>query len=196
MTDINRINRGLQQRMFLIEYKIKNIHHFQFTILGNSCKVYNVIIKKYPTCTCPDYKRRHRVCKHICFIIGRVLKSVSTIYNIPLSDSNLELLYKELETISQNVIANQTICDKYKYAISKKNKDKKIERKPIHSDDCCPICFEEFNIKEKIIYCKLGCGNNVHKTCFDMWIKAKGPTCVLCRSHWYTKTSEYIEILD
>lgn len=76
-------------------------------------------------------------------------------------------------------------------------------RKPIEGD--CPICkpcgldpfntllitllgYEEFETdKEAIVYCRAGCGNNVHKNCMDSWGKAsKGKvTCPYCRCNWF-----------
>lgn len=43
------------------------------------------------------------------------------------------------------------------------------------------------NEKEDIIWCKEGCGNNVHRACFEIWKKSKHGgqvTCVWCRADW------------
>lgn len=62
-----------------------------------------------------------------------------------------------------------------------KDNDASGKRKPIEGD--CPICFMEFEPNnEKIIWCKAGCGNNIHKTCFDQWVattRNQGVRCVL-----------------
>ncbi len=43
-----------------------------------------------------------------------------------------------------------------------------VPRKVISGD--CPICYEDFEPNtEEIVWCKAGCGNNVHRTCFDNW---------------------------
>ncbi|CAG8742719.1 4636_t:CDS:2, partial [Acaulospora morrowiae] len=62
------------------------------------------------------------------------------------------------------------------------------KRRPIEGD--CPICYEPLDEKQryKIVWCKSGCGNNIHKECFVKWGKSKGYyrkiTCVYCRVEW------------
>ena len=64
-------------------------------------------------------------------------------------------------------------------------------RKPV--EDACPICFMDFDPSEEVTWCKAGCGNNVHKLCFDKWIstnKASG-SAVRC-VYWYVIPSLFL----
>ena len=60
-----------------------------------------------------------------------------------------------------------------------------VERKKVEGEDC-PICQEPLNKKQKIVWCKFGCGGNLHSSCWGKWKKEKGrfATCVLCRQEW------------
>jgi hypothetical protein len=42
---------------------------------------------------------------------------------------------------------------------------------------------------EALVWCEEGCGNNMHKKCFDVWAATKRSnaatiTCVYCRAPW------------
>lgn len=54
------------------------------------------------------------------------------------------------------------------------------KRKAIDGD--CPICFMEFEpAREEIAWCRVACGNNIHKACFDQWAatqRSQGVRCV------------------
>jgi hypothetical protein len=41
------------------------------------------------------------------------------------------------------------------------------KRKPL--EGACPICFMDFEAKDKTVWCQTGCGNNVHEVCFKKW---------------------------
>ena len=59
-------------------------------------------------------------------------------------------------------------------------------QKPIEGD--CPVCFMEFEPEEALVWCQEGCGNNIHKACFQQWAAtstAQG-TNVRC-VYWYVK---------
>ena len=67
------------------------------------------------------------------------------------------------------------------------------------NNDSCPICLENFQEKrtwaevvkpkslegnKDIVYCRVGCGQNIHKECLDQWFKNNKKECVLCRQYW------------
>jgi hypothetical protein len=58
------------------------------------------------------------------------------------------------------------------------------------ADGECPICCDELvskGTKEELVYCKSGCGNNLHKSCFKQWAATKrgqSVTCPYCRQIW------------
>jgi len=65
-----RRHRALNERMHLVERGAND-----YTICGESGRCYEVASdEEHWTCTCPDYKFRRRVCKHILFVRERVLR--------------------------------------------------------------------------------------------------------------------------
>jgi hypothetical protein len=71
------------------------------------------------------------------------------------------------------------------------------ERKPIENGDTCPVCLEDLDEaeenespnKKNLVYCKKGCGKNVHVACMLVWAEhqsdiKKKITCPLCRVDW------------
>ena len=52
---------------------VLDLHQRQFKVYSTSGKNYIVTIKDEPTCTCPDHYFRGKSCKHISFILERVL---------------------------------------------------------------------------------------------------------------------------
>jgi hypothetical protein len=66
----------LRQRLFLAQ--TENINFIlsrridettcQFVIEGTTQRIYNVYIRRRPTCTCRDFAERQDLCKHIIFV--------------------------------------------------------------------------------------------------------------------------------
>lgn len=54
---------------------------------------------------------------------------------------------------------------------------------------------EEHN---ELVWCKSGCGNNMHKDCFEQWAKSQGVQtvkCVYCRTPWQIDTGDIGELM-
>ncbi|CAG8590926.1 7635_t:CDS:2 [Funneliformis caledonium] len=50
------------------------------------------------------------------------------------------------------------------------------KRRPIEGGDCA-ICYEKFDENDdKIVWCQKGCGNNLHKACYDQWKRTRNGT--------------------
>ncbi|KAG7326985.1 hypothetical protein KOW79_010386 [Hemibagrus wyckioides] len=48
--------------------------------------------------------------------------------------------------------------------------DGTVRQKGVSDDDICPICQEELIRKRlPVVYCRFGCGNNVHISCMKVW---------------------------
>ena len=68
-----RKNRGLTQKLFIIESK----SDYDYVIMGSTGNVYDVTISNIPTCTCPDFTTRGNRCKHIYFIMMKIMKVIN-----------------------------------------------------------------------------------------------------------------------
>ncbi|CAF3762064.1 unnamed protein product [Adineta steineri] len=204
----DRIDRALNQRLYLLAItKSSNESIYrEFKVLGQTANVYTVTITHIPSCTCPDYAKGN-LCKHIIFILHRVLKvdrNSPLIYQQALLTTELNEIFTkaDLQNNDSSVLAEQPIREAY-YAktgdpdviLTSTNVTQKI----IAADDECPICFESMiNDENNIIFCSTSCGNNMHKNCFEKWRQAKSSinelvTCPLCRIEWKTVIEKNID---
>lgn len=66
--------RGLTQAISLIATIKETNGTKTYIVKGESGNTYKVSINGTNECTCPDFVKRHEECKHIYFVLGRVLK--------------------------------------------------------------------------------------------------------------------------
>ncbi|KAI9797818.1 MAG: hypothetical protein M1833_005321 [Piccolia ochrophora] len=169
-----RLERVLTQRMFVIDREDSgsaDCPEGVFEMAGTTGNVYTVKIGNLPSCTCPDNQKGNQ-CKHIVYVMVNVLKVSEPLqYQLAFLSSELREIFAKAPPPPK---AAQTA------------EDQQGLRKPIEGD--CPICVLEFEPdKEEIVWCKAGCGNNIHKQCFEQWAASKRGQrvlCVFCRSLW------------
>jgi hypothetical protein len=187
----SRKERGKNQHIYLIEKLPKTIDFMRkFIVMGNSGNVYNVEIKDKPSCTCPDYMTRSNRCKHIYFVLIRIMK-VSDEDKCDFTKKDLSTMFKQIPKITDNLVVDNLI--KSKYDNKKINSESLTKQKS--TDDLCPICLDDLENGDKLDYCKYSCGKSVHLICFGMWKKSKGDTCVFCRQNWNNDNTGYVNIL-
>ncbi|CAH6421673.1 RING finger protein [uncultured virus] len=195
----SRKQRGKTQNLYLIEILNKNIDNQRdFHVMGTTGNIYKVSISEKPSCNCPDYKLRFNRCKHIYFILVRVMK-VNEIeedknkYN----KTDLIRMFANMKTVT-DLIVSDSIKNKYEKIKNKGKLDDKndsvVDKKSL--EDICPICLDDLNNEEELDYCKYSCGKSIHKKCFEMWSKHHKALCVFCRHEWNGKTDEYVNLLN
>ena len=192
MSKFNPIkHRGLVQKLYLIEAKqVVKEYVRDYIIMGSTGNVYTVSIKEIPTCTCPYNKQRYTRCKHIFFVLIRIMGVNEELCEVKkYSEEQLDELFGNIPETVGLFSADQKIKDKYKNTADKKKTEKK-------TDDVCPICLDELNNGEDVDYCKYACGKSVHTTCFTMWCKKNNAKCVFCRHDWNVKEDDYVNLLD
>ncbi|KZP29081.1 hypothetical protein FIBSPDRAFT_851927 [Athelia psychrophila] len=167
----------------------------EFKVLGSTGNVYNVVIDKTPSCTCPDATKGNH-CKHIIFVYLKVL-NVSTASGLWYQKA---LLTSELQTIfdqappAPNSVAHQRVRDAYARATGKgpatsaKAQADNGKRRVPGPDDDCAVCYEGMHglDQKELTWCQ-DCGNPVHNECFTQWAasqRGKCLTCVHCRAKW------------
>lgn len=177
-TDFGRIERALSQRLYLLNFDAES---FGYTVQGSTGSNYNLIINpdSIPEdwyCTCPDYKTRKSICKHMVFVLFRVLR-------LPVGHVSrlLDLDRGHLQSIfNRHQISSSRRPVKIGKSVSVSlDRSPTATRKPIESD--CPICFEEMKPSDQLVWCKFSCGNNLHKGCYVRWAK-RNNSCVYCRA--------------
>ena len=199
-----RIDRALQQRLFLIESSTPSTcpQHggpcIKFSVLGSTGNVYEVTISKVPKCSCPDAAKGN-LCKHLLFVMLKVVglpANHQLVYQSAYLTEELDqivmTLQTRLERLGRDVVANEEVQKVHadmKKGIQIDDDTNAVARKEVEGVDC-PICFDELGSNlSQLTYCKGTCGTNFHKTCIQMWTrqsahKRAGPTCPACRQPW------------
>jgi hypothetical protein len=139
-------------------------------VAGTTGNLYTVDIGLVPQCNCPHAAKGNQ-CKHILYVMLRVLKAPEHLaYQLALTTSELRQVFEHAPPIPK---------------ADAEAEESDGNRKPIEGE--CPICYTEFEpLKEKIVYCKAACGNNVHDECMRHWMQARQgkATCPYCRAAW------------
>jgi len=189
-----RKQRGITQQIYLIEtIANENVYERKYVLMGSTGNVYDVTIKGEPTCTCPDYITRKRRCKHIYFILVKVMKTMDEDKETYTKD-DLEYMFNNIPNITNNLVIDPTLKEAYvKLKQNKSVNSAMVEQKD--TDDLCPICLDDLENGDEIDYCKFSCGKGIHKVCYSMWTKQHVATCVFCKAEWNKKDNcEYIHL--
>jgi hypothetical protein len=192
-----RKKRGKAQRIFLIMTHEHNsdVLERKYEVMGTTGNAYAVTVKNIPTCTCPDHTLRNKRCKHIYFVLTRIMKVEPDQEDIDeYSDQDLRDMFKNIPPIVDNLKVDNIRLAKFK-ALNK-NSNGEVDIKKIDQDDLCPVCLGEmYDRDEELIYCKYSCGNGIHKECFDQYSsKQHDIKCLFCHKKWITKNNQYINI--
>lgn len=170
-------DRALTQRMFALDRQrdTSNPDHPIETIslAGTTGNVYTIVIDKVPSCDCP-HARKGNQCKHIAYVLNRVLRaSPSLEYQLAFVSSELREIFANAPALPSETPAGDD--------------EHRGKRKSVEGE--CAICCVDFEpeSREKVVYCKAACGNNIHAECFKMWAatrRGQAVTCPFCRSPW------------
>lgn len=188
LVDDVRKARGKQQKIFLIlthEYDEDELER-RYEVMGTTGNVYTVSIVNSPTCTCPDYTTRNKRCKHIYFVLTRIMKVKPNQEDIEkYLDDDLQDMFENIPQITENLRVDAHKLAKFKTL--KKNGNGEVEKREIDEEAMCPICLAElYDCDEELIFCRYSCGYSLHKQCFDMYnSKQHGECkCIFCQKPW------------
>eukprot|EP01116_Phalansterium_solitarium_P017391 TRINITY_DN4270_c0_g1_i2.p1 TRINITY_DN4270_c0_g1~~TRINITY_DN4270_c0_g1_i2.p1 ORF type:complete len:343 (-),score=103.64 TRINITY_DN4270_c0_g1_i2:261-1289(-) len=195
-----RLQRALQQRLYLISRSDVGPLEKKFVVLGSIGNVYDVVISHRPTCNCPDFGKGY-LCKHLLFVFLRVLRVDRRsvwIYQKALLSEELREMFATAPPAPAAVLACKKVVKRYNEIKSGKDETPQndeddaddgaaVKRRPLADD--CPVCYEELKASEATVWCKASCGNSVHTDCFDRWALSKKRggeqvSCVWCRAEW------------
>ena len=174
-----RIERCYTDNIYLIESirpRDSEDKERKYVIMGHSGHVYNVTISNKPKCTCPDFYLRHNRCKHIYFVLIRIM-NIPNVTDKSYSDEDLSEMFMNIPPIAQDLI--------YKGDNVERNDGKEVEQK-FEKGDICPICLDPLENGKDLDFCRYSCGKTIHSKCFSMWEKSRGSICVFCRAQWYS----------
>jgi hypothetical protein len=176
---------NLANKMYLVDHR-EDSFNIEIDLLGSKKsslkrEKYTIIFNKSQadfTCNCKDFvyraKSRDIVCKHITFIICKVLGIYDHIF------FETKKLSQDYQKRMTRVIGGLGIWNNNEISVKHLNSEfiKNTVRK-LNTEDLCPICCDTFGDKE-IISCP-SCHQFVHKSCMDIWLK-QSDKCIYCRS--------------
>lgn len=204
-----------------------NVNLIIFTLKGSTGNVYDITVKKNQTnvnansintgsvwkCSCPHNQQQKKICKHIYFVIYKVLKQ-------KISFDDIVKFYKDRENNQNNltfIYAEKTLLEKYqklkncnKLYVEENNinniNNTKAEIKPRDYENIttleCAICFDLLQLTGLFTCSK--CLNSVHENCWNIW-KKTNKSCVYCRYELknsyskdlqFPKNSQYINLFN
>ncbi|CAK9048803.1 unnamed protein product [Durusdinium trenchii] len=181
-----RIDRAFAHRLYFLARQTDGDGE-KLDVLGSTGNVYHVELRPSGNaCSCLDFAKGGGVCKHLLFVMLRVLKlprEDHRVYQTGLTPSELQPLLTLFRTgsfqVGGEVQADATVMRGYQQAQGGREG---CARQPLPAD--CPICFEEIVEGKGVDFCRV-CGHNVHCDCQQRWASAgKSDTCPLCRSPW------------
>jgi hypothetical protein len=174
-----RIERCYTDNIYLIEsLPPEEDYERKYLIMGNSGHTYKVTITNKPYCTCPDYRNRRNRCKHIYFVLIRIM-NIENYTDREFSDEELSEMFENIPHIARHLM----------YQGDNTAEQKEVSQK-FDKGDVCPVCLNPLENGKELDYCKYSCGKTIHKKCFNMWEKSKGGICVFCRGRWYSSNSD------
>ncbi|AYV84670.1 MAG: hypothetical protein Hyperionvirus33_13 [Hyperionvirus sp.] len=175
--ELARKQRGIAQKLYLVEtLEIKDEDVRKYVIMGSTGNVYTVTISNCPNCTCPDYMMRFVRCKHIFFVLIRIMKvEPGAVNKKKYLEGELKIMFSNIPEITKVLCVSSKAKEKYV-----KLAGGVVEK----SDDVCPICLDDIKNGEEYEYCKAECGKCVHKGCFAMWCLKSEAKCLVCGSQW------------
>jgi len=193
-----RINKSLAETFYLLEQSNSGSETAVWKIAGSTNNVYTVkLFLKLSLetgdvycfeCDCPDGQIHTRkfncVCKHVCFILLKVLKyplrdyNTSNIFNLQVFFSKLYMGTSHMQEIVSRMqncqidIEDNLVCQFRQLQMEEKTNTIRPEE--------CPICFEANG--PDIVTC-FTCKNSVHLICMNRWSSIKKTkSCVFCRA--------------
>lgn len=175
--DPRRVERALEQRLMLIQTE-SDAHSaaIEYLVRGNSGTDYSVRLNAaddQATCTCPDHMNRHSICKHILYVLYRILR-------VPRSVKTLLLALQQANLVPEVRVPGVCQSDVLR-RVWQPHRDEWVEPRWEAGDECA-ICFDEMTPDHEYVYwCRFQCGKCIHRACAT---QGSIHNCPLCRTHW------------
>ncbi|XEU97740.1 hypothetical protein FSHL1_003026 [Fusarium sambucinum] len=164
------LNRSLGQTFYIISRTSRGTEtcpEEDFELVGSSGNTYTVSIGKRLSCNCPHHSLGFQQCKHIIFIMKKVLNAPDElVYQQALISTELKSLFDSASSFSAEP------------------QEEPVKRRPIEGG--CPICYCKLDEKKKasIVWCSAACGHNFHMQCLKICARPGKVKCPVCRSDW------------
>ena len=136
-------------------------------------------------CSCADHKfnsrKKNTICKHICFIVCKVLKVLQ-----PYFFETKVLIPLHLTTLLGKFTDNSDFWKDVKLVV--KSNDITIDNFkifPEHIHDTCTFCYDDMTNadKPKAVSCPL-CKHCFHDECMDVWLESQSKCSFCSNDYW------------
>lgn len=163
---------------------------FRFFVQGNGDSSYIVyfsaVSPRHPTCSCEDFQRRKENCKHVFYVIFRVLfrrvsAHMATIGKLLFCDGTDAVgdedvaLWKAIETAAADAARTEQFDNLEGGSMA------------LQKTDCvCGICLDtvvDTTDIGDVVWCIKQCGSFFHRGCIAPWLE-KSTNCPMCRAPW------------
>ncbi len=185
---VKRKERALAHPILLLDYyKSEDEKSIQLFVLGTSGTTYNVMYgstEKQWTCDCPDYLRRQTFCKHIYFVLARVLQKDVVGDDLDVKSTRYDDINELWIMIRDRIQQTGTIKNPSVLESNEVKDEQKVKQREYIGEACC-FCLDPMTPLCQIVYCEKQCGKSVHSLCFQRYVKttkkkiadAKCPYC-------------------
>lgn len=122
-------------------------------LAGSTGNIYQVTITHLPTCTCPNFRGGNAQCKHIVYVLNKVLKAPMHLqYQLAFLTSELMEIFEHAgplptDTVEVWMTVVLSLCIS---SADFAQKDKDGNRKPVEGD--CGICCCELEPEAEVIH--------------------------------------------
>lgn len=174
----DRVSRAFNQPLSLSQCRyFPQEKKWTFKVSSSSGDSYYdlVVTPKKGTCSCPDFERRAKPCKHLLCVLLRVLRLKTEFKNVTEIGRN----YDQITTTLLNLFSKNT-AKPVTENDTKKSEDQHVS--PGDEEEMCLICLLEFSpTQDNITKCSADCGRYLgHKDCLNTWF-SRNNTCPLCK---------------
>ena len=130
----SRIEKCKKQKIFLLQINDISDTEKTFEIQGSTGNVYTVKINNELSCNCPDYIIRRNRCKHIYFVLIRILKCENTEEDY-FEDDDLIDMFNNMPKITKLLMAKKRKkkVKKKRRKVKKRKKKAKVKRNSIRA---------------------------------------------------------------
>lgn len=189
---LERIARALVHRLFLIRVEVDEKGAITAAVLGHTGNVYDVTLSARVACTCPDFGKARCACKHLLFVLLRVMQ-------LPQDDPRVwqrALLPREVHDLRQRLqerlngandsvqLAGIQASSAVLSAFEAAGRSLTSARGSLPGP--CLVCFEAAASTDGVASCSQ-CGQTMHRHCLMQCSAAaenRQVTCPRCRALW------------
>ncbi|OQD85336.1 hypothetical protein PENANT_c010G00365 [Penicillium antarcticum] len=179
---LDRAYRAQTEKMFIVNHTlghVGNVPVVTFDIVGTTGNLYKTHIEKVPSPGKRAEGTRGTLISDVFSPSRMLMTTQDTIIRYPyMSLIHLAMLQELSRMLVASPLHNDELVSSEKVVQA---------RKPVEGP--CPVCSMDFNSIEEVTWCRVRCGNNIHKLCFERWAttnKASGLAvrCAYCRIPW------------